>query len=148
MTMLLKASLALLPITGCVAVLLIVIQYRNLRKMKNQFSACTVRRGIVQELGVRAPTKMRPYQHFSVICAFPNGNDLLEIPYESGDLNQVVPGDEIPLYIYPNGVAAVVAYDEETTKKKFRQRVIIILALCAVLSFAIPAVGFAVTKLA
>lgn len=139
-----KNGLLWLLLMGGFAALMMIIQYFNFRKMKNQFSDCILRKGVVQEMGVRAPTKNRPYQHCYVICSFSNGRDLVEIPYESGDLNHVRTGDEIPIYFYPNGAATVVAYNDETIKKKFRQHVIVILILFAVLSFFIPAVGSAI----
>lgn len=141
LTMILTGGLRSLPMMGGIAVLLIVIQYFNFRKMRDQFADCIMRKGIVQEMGVRAPSKTRPYRHCFVICSFSEGDDLLEIPYESGDLNHIQEGDEISLYFYPNGVSTVVAYDEETTSKKFKQHIIIILILCTILSFLIPTVG-------
>lgn len=139
--MILTGGLRILPLSGGLAIFIIVILYFNLRKMGNQFSDCIVRNGIVQEMGVRQPSKTHPYRHLYVICSFSNGNDFLEIPYESGDLKNTQKGDEIPLYFYPNGLVTVVGYDKETTKKKFKQQVIIILILIVVLSFLIPTIG-------
>lgn len=138
---LLAGGLALLPILGVVAMVLIGIQFYKLRSMGKQFADCTVRKGIVRELGMREPTKTRPYRHCAVSCSFSGGSDVVEIPYDSGDLNHVQPGDELSVYFYPNGVATVVAYDEQTVWKKFKQYVLLILVLCVVMAFLIPAVG-------
>lgn len=137
----LRGGLGLLPIMGGAAILLIAIQTYKVKQMGKQFADCVVRKGVVHEMGIRAPTQTRPYRHCVVVCSFSSGNDLVEIPYDSGDLKDTQGGDEIAIYFYPNGVATVVAYDANTVKKKLRQQVIVILVLCMVLSFFIPAVG-------
>lgn len=139
--MILRGGLGLLPITGSMAVLLIVIQAYKVKKMGKEFADCIVRTGVVQELGIREPTQLRPYRHCIAKCSFQNSSDLVEIPYDSGDLKHTQVGDEITLYFYPNGAATVVGYDEGTVKKKLGQQVITILVLCVVLSFFLPAVG-------
>lgn len=139
--MVFRGSLGLLPIIGGVAILLIAIQTYKVKQMGKQFAECVVHKGIVEEMGMREPTKLRPYRHCVVVCRFASGNDVVEIPYESGDLKDTQVGDEIPLYFYENGATTVVAYDNDTVKKKLRQQVIVILVLCIVLSLFIPVVG-------
>lgn len=141
LAIILKGGLGLLPITGSMAMILIAIQAYKMKKMGKQFADCMVRRGVVHEIGIREPTQLRPYRHCVVKCSFQNGGDLVEIPYDSGDLKDIQAGEVIPLYFYPNGVVTVVAYDEGTVKKKLGQQVIALLVLCAVLSFFIPVVG-------
>lgn len=136
-----SAGLRLLPFMGIIGLFLIVFQYFNLRRLKDQFLSCTARKAIVQEMGIREPTRMHPYRHCFVICSFSDSANSVEVPYESGDLKHVKVGDEIPLYFLPNGVTTVVAYDESTTKKKFRQQVLMILIICAVMPFLIIIVG-------
>lgn len=139
--MILRGGLGVLPIVGGVALLLIVMQYFSFRKMGKQFSDCVVRKGIVEGMRVQEATRNRPYRHCVVTCSFSGGKDLVAIPYDNGDLKDVQTGDELSLYFYPNGVTTVVAYDEETTKKKFKQQVLRIGILCVILAFFIPAVG-------
>lgn len=139
--MILRGGLGLLPIMGGTAVLLIAIQTYKVKKMGKQFADCVVRKGVVREMGMREPTQQRPYRHCIVKCSFSNGSDLVEIPYDSGDLNHTQVGDEIPMYFYPNGATTVVAYDGDMVKKKLGQQIFIILILCVVLSFFIPVVG-------
>lgn len=134
-------GLSLLPIMVIPAILLIAIQVYKLKQLGKQFADCTVRKGIVQEMGVREPTRLRPYRHCFVTCSFQNSSDLIEIPYESGDLNQAKVGDEIPMYFYANGSTTVVAFDENTVTKKIRQQILMVAVFCVVMSFFIPAVG-------
>lgn len=142
----LRGGLGGLPIMGVMAILLIGIQVYKVKKMGKQFADCVVRKGVVQEMGIREPTKLRPYRHCAVKCCFQNGSDTVEIPYDSGDLKHTQVGDEIPLYFYPNGAVTVVAYDENTVRKKLKQQVLVILVLCVVLSFFIPVVGLILMK--
>lgn len=146
-TTILRGALGMLPIVGGTALLLIVILAYKVKKMGEQFADCAVRKGVVHEMAIREPTQARPYRHCVVVCSFSGGNDLVEIPYDSGDLKHTKVGDEIPLYFYPNGAATVVAYDAGTVKKKLRQQVIAIVVLCVVLSFAMPVVGFMMMNL-
>lgn len=137
----LNGGLALLPVMVIPAILLIAIQVYKLKKMGKQFADCAVRKGIVREMGVCEPTRQRPYRHCFVKCSFQNSGDLIEIPYEGGDLKQTQVGDEIPIYFYTNGATSVVAFDESTVKKKITQQIIIIVVICLVMSFLIPVVG-------
>lgn len=140
----LRSGLALLPIMGGTAILLIALQTYKVKQMESQFCDCIVRKGTVHAIEIRGPNQTRPYRHRVVTCSFQNSSDLVEIPYDSEDLTHTKPGDEIPIYFYPNGAATVVAYDAGTAKAKLKKLVFTILILCAVLSFFIPAVGLTV----
>lgn len=105
----LNSGLSLLPVIGILAILLIAIQVYKMKKLGKQFADCAVRKGIVQEMGIREPTKLRPYRYCFVKCSFQNSGDLIEIPYDSGDLKQAQAGDEISVYFYANASTMVVA---------------------------------------
>lgn len=60
-------------------------------------------------MGIREPTKLRPYRHCFVKFSFQNSGDLIEIPYDSGDLKQTQANDEISVYFYANGSTMAVA---------------------------------------
>lgn len=137
----LRSGLALLPIMGGTAILLIAIQTYKVKQMEAQFADCIVRKGIVHAIEIRGPNQTRPYRHRVVTCSFQNSSDLVEIPYDSGDLEHTQAGDELSIYFYPNGTASVLAYDAGTAKAKLKKQVFAILILCAVLSLLIPAVG-------
>lgn len=141
MRTILAGGLSIAPVMMCLAALMIMVLYYKLQQMRKQFSDCIVRKGEILEMGIREPTKVRPYRHCYVICRFANSNDSVEIAYDGGDLDHLQVGDELPLYFYSNGVATVVAYNDENTKKKFKQQAMMILVLFAILCFFIPALG-------